>query len=128
LHELTGGAIAAVYLPTEAGLSLAGAAGPVAPEDLAAVPEAAVRAYQECAPVPADAGTLSEFVCSGIECGDAFALPLVSDGLPLGAVLVAMTATYPFLIDVELVATVADLAAAAVASERLDRKSTRLNS
>jgi len=119
LHELTGGAIAAVYLTTETGLSLAGSAGPVAPEDLAAVPEAAVRAYQECAPVPADAGTLSEFVCSGIECGDAFALPLVSDGLPLGAVLVAMPATLPFLIDVELVATVADLAAAAVASERL---------
>src|SRR5207248_1126801 len=70
-------------------------------------------------PVPADAGTLSEFVCSGIECGDAFALPLVSDGLPLGAVLVAMPATLPFLIDVELVATVADLAAAAVASERV---------
>src|SRR5437870_6741915 len=38
LHELTGGAIAAVYLTTEAGLSLAGAAGPVAAEELVSVP------------------------------------------------------------------------------------------
>ena len=119
LHDLTGGAIAAVYLTTESGLSLAGAAGPLAARELARVPAAAARAFEECAPVPADAGTLSEFVCVGMDCGDAFALPLVSDGLPLGAVLVAMPATLPFLIDVELVAAVADLAAAAVASERL---------
>jgi diguanylate cyclase (GGDEF)-like protein len=119
LHDLTGGAIAAVYLTTETGLALAGAAGPVAAEELASVPVAALRAFEECAPVPADAGTLAEFVCAGSACGDAFALPLVSDGLSLGAVLVAMPATLPFLIDVELVAAVADLTAAAVASERL---------
>jgi diguanylate cyclase (GGDEF)-like protein len=119
LHELTGGAIAAVYLTAQNGLSLAGAAGPVAADELASVPPAAARAFEECAPVPADAGTIAEFVCAGVECGDAFALPLVSDGLPLGAVLVAMPATLPFLMDVELVAAVADLAAAAVASERL---------
>jgi len=119
LHELTGGAIAAVYLTTETGLALAGAAGPVAAEELASVPVAALRAFEECAPVPADAGTLAEFVCAECACGDAFALPLVSDGLSLGAVLVAMPATLPFLIDVELVAAVADLTAAAVASERL---------
>jgi ribonuclease P protein subunit RPR2 len=119
LHDLTGGAIAAVYLTTETGLSLAGAAGPVAAEELVSVPVAAMRAFEECAPVPADAGTLSEFACAGCACGDAFALPLVSDGLPLGAVLVAMPAALPFLIDVEIVAAVADLTAAAVASERL---------
>ena len=60
LHELTGGAIAAVYLAAESGLTLAGAAGPLAAEELACVPAAASRAFEECAPVPADAGTLSE--------------------------------------------------------------------
>jgi len=119
LHDLTGGAIAAVYLTSEAGLTLAGAAGPVGADALAAVPAAAARAFAECTPVPADTGKLSEFVCGDVACGDAFALPLVSDGLALGAVLVAMPAALPFPIDIELVAAVADLAAAAVASERL---------
>ena len=119
LHDLTGGATTAVYLATESGLSLVGAAGSVEAEELAVVPRAAARAFGECAPVPADAGTVSEFVGGGVEWGDAFALPLVSDGLALGAVLVAMPATLPFPIDIELVAAVADLAAAAVASERL---------
>src|SRR5438094_537408 len=84
LHELTGGAIAAVYLTTQTGLSLAGAAGLVSADELESVPAAVRRAFEECAPVPADAGTLAELVCADVECGDAFALPLVSDGQPLG--------------------------------------------
>jgi diguanylate cyclase (GGDEF)-like protein len=116
LHEITGGAAAAVFLVSESGLELAGVAGAFTPELLASVPAAAGRAFEECAPVAADSGAA---LALGGSFGDAFALPLVSDGLPLGAVLVAMPLGLPFLIDVELVSAVADLAAAAVASERL---------
>jgi CheY-like chemotaxis protein len=119
LHDLTGGAVAAVYLATDATLGLAGAAGPLDVHDLVRVPVAATRAFEECAPVSADAGTLSEFVVRGAEFRDAFALPLVSDGLSLGALLVAMPVDRSYLLDVELVAAVADLAASAIASERL---------
>jgi ribonuclease P protein subunit RPR2 len=119
LHDLTGGAVAAVYLATEATLGLAGAAGPLHVHDLVRAPSAAVRAFEECAPVSADVGTLSEFVVQGASFRDAFALPLVSDGLALGALLVAMPADLPCMLDVELVAAVADLAASAIASERL---------
>ncbi len=119
LHELTGGAAAAVYLSSGSELALAGFAGPVAADVLAPAPAAAVRAFEESAPVEADTGSESEFTVAGLSFGDAFALPLVSDGLPLGSVLVAMPAELSFVIDVELVAAVADLAAAAVASERL---------
>jgi CheY-like chemotaxis protein len=116
LHELTGGAAAAVFLAGDSGLELAGSAGTFPAETLASAPAAAVRAFEECMPVPADTGATSEL---GGAFGDAFAVPLVTDGLPLGAVLVAMPASLAFVIDVELVAAVADLAAAAVASERL---------
>jgi len=119
LHELTGGAAAAVYLSSGSELALAGFAGPLAADVLTPAPAAAVRAFEESAPVEADTGSESEFTVAGLSFGDAFALPLVSDGLPLGSVLVAMPAELPFVIDVELVAAVADLAAAAVASERL---------
>jgi diguanylate cyclase (GGDEF)-like protein len=119
LHELTGGAGAAVYLSTEGGLTLAGLAGPLEAPALAVAPPAAVRAFEESGPVAADAGAILQLSLPGVPFGDAFALPLVSDGLPLGSVLVAMPADIPFLIDVDLVAAVADLAAAAVASERL---------
>jgi CheY-like chemotaxis protein len=61
LHDLTGGAIAAVYLTTETGLSLAGAAGPVAAEELVSAPVAAQRAFEECTAGAADAGTLAEW-------------------------------------------------------------------
>jgi diguanylate cyclase (GGDEF)-like protein len=118
LHDLTGGA-AAVYLASDATLGLAGAAGPLDIHELVRVPLAAVRAFEECAPVSADAGTLSELVVRGASFRDAFALPLVSDGLALGALLVAMPADLPCMLDVELVAAVADLAASAIAGERL---------
>jgi diguanylate cyclase (GGDEF)-like protein len=119
LHDLTGGAVAAVYLAGDATLGLAGAAGPLGVHHLVRVPLAATRAFEERAPVSADAGTLSEFVVQNAAFQDAFALPLVSDGLALGALLVAMPADLPCMLDVELVAAVADLAASAIASERL---------
>ena len=120
LHELTGGAVAAVYLPGERGLALAGLAG-LNEHELAAVPPAAARAFEDCAPVSAEAGAISELVVVGTAFADAFALPLVSDGVPLGALLVAMPIDLPLVIDVELVAAVAELAASAIASERLLR-------
>jgi ribonuclease P protein subunit RPR2 len=116
LHELTGGAAAAVFLASESGLELAGVAGAFSAELLESVPASAAKAFDECAPVVADSGTA---LALGGVFGDAFAWPLVSDGLPLGAVLVAVQSGLPFLVDVELVSAVADLAAAAVASERL---------
>jgi diguanylate cyclase (GGDEF)-like protein len=119
LHDLTGGAVAAVYLASDATLGLAGAAGPLNIHELVRVPLAAVRAFEECAPVSADTGTLSELVVQGASFRDAFALPLLSDGLALGALLVAMPADLPCMLDVELVAAVADLAASAIAGERL---------
>jgi putative two-component system response regulator len=120
VHELTGGAVAGVYLPhDDAGLALAGAAGQLDDEELATVPAAAARAFEDCAPVSAEAGSLAELAVSGASFGDAFALPIVSDGVPLGALLVAMPAEIPLRIDVELVAAIADLAASAVASGRL---------
>ena len=119
LHDLTGGAVAAVYLASDATLGLAGAAGPLDIHELVRVPLAATRAFEQCAPVSADAGTLSELVVEGASFRDAFALPLVSDGLALGALLVAMPADLPCMLDVELVAAVADLAASAIAGERL---------
>jgi ribonuclease P protein subunit RPR2 len=119
LHDLTGGAVAAVYLASDARLGLAGAAGPLAVHELVRVPLAAVRAFEERAPVSADAGTISELVVEGTSFRDAFALPLVSDGLALGALLVAMPVELPCMLDVELIAAVADLAASAIASERL---------
>jgi diguanylate cyclase (GGDEF)-like protein len=120
LHELTGGAVAAVYLPDEVGsLALAGSAGLPEEHGLTGVPPAAARAFDACAPISAEAGAISELVVPGMPFGDAFALPLVSDGVPLGAVVVAMPTQLPLVIDVELVAAVADLAASAVASERL---------
>jgi diguanylate cyclase (GGDEF)-like protein len=119
LHDLTGGAAAAVYLVGDSGLSLAGMAGAFAAETLASPPAAAVRAFEESVPVAADSSAAAALEPAGVAFGDAFAVPLVSDGLALGSVLVAMPVGPPFIIDVELVAAVADLAAAAVASERL---------
>jgi diguanylate cyclase (GGDEF)-like protein len=119
LHELTGGAAAAVYLVTEEGLSLAGAAGAFSAEAVGTPPVAAVRAFEDSVPVAADADAAAALEQAGVSFGDAFAVPLVSDGLAFGSVLVAMPVGLPFIIDVELVAAVADLAAAAVASERL---------
>src|SRR5581483_6074024 len=117
LHELTGGAIAAVYLASGSRLALAGFAGTVAADALVPVPAAALRAFEERAPVLADPGAESEWTGVGLRIGDAFAVPLVCDGRPLGSILVAMPAATKLLIDAELVAAVADLAAAAVASE-----------
>jgi len=111
--------IAAVYLLADSGLTLSGFAGAAAAESLLPVPEAALRAFEERAPVAADEGADCEWLGAGVELREAFALPLVSDGRALGSVLVAMPAALQFVIDVELVAAVADLAAAAVASERL---------
>jgi cyclic di-GMP phosphodiesterase len=119
LHDLTGGAVAAVYLASDGTLGLAGAAGPLDVHELVRVPLAAVRAFEERAPVSADSGTLAELVVRCASFRDAFALPLVSDGLALGAVLVAMPVELPCMLDVELIAAVADLAASAIASERL---------
>jgi cyclic di-GMP phosphodiesterase len=119
LADLTGAAVAATYLATgEVGLSLAGLAGPGAPEWFASAPGVVRRAFSELSLERADAHELGELYRLGAACSDAVAAPLVADGQPLGALLVAMPANVQASVDVELVSAVADLASASLANER----------
>jgi diguanylate cyclase (GGDEF)-like protein len=119
LNALTGGAVAAIYLAgSDAGLALAGAAGPAPDEALVSAPSAARRAFEERAPVSADAALLDELDRAGLPALDAIGLPLVCDGIALGSIFVAMPEGQGLVVDVELVAAVADLAATAFATER----------
>ena len=54
----------------------------------------------------------------GVPCSQALALPLITDGTRLGALLAAMPASVQLELDEQLVRNVADLAAASLAQER----------
>ncbi len=119
LADLTGAAVAATYLVTgEVGLSLAGLAGPEAPEWFASAPGIVRRAFSELSLEQADPHELAELYRLGAACSDAVAAPLVADGQALGALLVAMPASVQASVDIELVSAVADLASASLANER----------
>jgi diguanylate cyclase (GGDEF)-like protein len=119
LAELTGALCAVTYLTSsEAGLSLAGIAGAPTRDRLTGAPGVAVRAFSEAAAAHADAHELVELYRLGVPCGEALAVPLVADGIRLGALLVAMPANVQLELDEPLVAAVADLAAASLAQER----------
>jgi diguanylate cyclase (GGDEF)-like protein len=119
LADLTGAAFVATYLVSgELDLSLAALAGPGAPEWFASAPSVVSRAYAEFQLQRADTHELGELYRLGAACADAVAAPLVADGQALGALLVAMPANVQAVVDVELVAAVADLAAASLANER----------
>jgi ribonuclease P protein subunit RPR2 len=119
LVELTGALCAAAYLTSsDAGLSLAGLAGAPTRDRLTSAPGVALRAFTEAVAASADAHELAELYRLGVPCGHALAVPLVADGTRLGALLVAMPASVQLELDEQLVAAVADLAAASLAQER----------
>lgn len=119
LAELTGALCAATYLTSsDAGLSLAGLSGAPPRDRLSSAPGVVVRAFTEGLPAEADAHELAELYRLGIPCGDALAVPLVGDGVRLGAVLVAMPANVQLELDADIVAATADLAGASLAQER----------
>jgi ribonuclease P protein subunit RPR2 len=119
LAELTGAAYAATYLAApDVAMSLAGTGGAAPTEGLAAAPAIAVRAFETLGFAHADSPELAELNRLGVPCAEALAAPLVVHGERLGALLVAMPPTVQPATDAELVAGIADLAAAAIANER----------
>jgi diguanylate cyclase (GGDEF)-like protein len=103
LAQITGADIAAVYVAEpRLELELSASAGPGAAAPPAAICDVARRAIRDSTLVRSDDGS------------GALAVPLVADGVTLGAVVVAM----PDGADAELVSSVADLASAAFAAER----------
>ncbi len=119
LLDLTGALCAAVYLTSsEAGLSLAGLAGAPTRDRLASAPGVVLRAFEQGAAAHADAHELAELYRVGVPCSEVLALPLITDGTRLGALLVAMPASVQLDLDEHLVRNVADLAAASLAQER----------
>ena len=118
LAELTGATAAATYLAAaDAGLALAALAGDASAERLASAPNVVLRADADSALVRADDTELDELHELGVDAAAAVAAPLVFDGSPLGALLV-MVDPAGSRIDEEVVAAVADLAAAALAKAR----------
>jgi putative two-component system response regulator len=119
LAELTGALCAATYLTSsEVGLSLAGIAGAPTRDRLSSAPGVVVRAFTEATAAHANAHELAELYRLGVPCGQALAVPLLGDGVHLGAMLVAMPTNVQVELDEQLVAAVADLAAASLAQER----------
>jgi diguanylate cyclase (GGDEF)-like protein len=119
LLELTGADAAAAYLASsDVALSLAGSAGAARARRLAAAPGLAVRAYSTPCSVYADADDLRELAQLGLHCSDALAVPLVSDGVVLGSLLLTMPPDSDLVADEEFVSDIAELAASAFASER----------
>jgi diguanylate cyclase (GGDEF)-like protein len=119
LLELTSALCTATYLSSaETGLSLAGLAGAPPRDRLSSPPGVILRAFAEATSSTADAHELAELYRLGVPCGEALAVPLVGDGVRLGALLVAMPANVQLELDVDLVSAAADLAAASLAQER----------
>ena len=119
LLELTGAGAAAAYLASsDVALSLAGSAGAARARRLVAAPGLALRAYSTPRSVHADGDDLRELAQLGLHCSDALAVPLVSDGIVLGSLLVTMPPDSELVPDEEFVSDIAELAASAFASER----------
>jgi diguanylate cyclase (GGDEF)-like protein len=119
LAELTGALCAATYLTSsDAGLSLAGLAGAPPRDRLASAPGVVLRAFTEAMSASADAHELAELYRLGIPCGEALAVPLIGEGVRLGALLVAMPANVQYELDAAVVAATAELAARSLAQER----------
>ena len=119
LLELTGAGAAAAYIASsDVALSLAGSAGAARARRLAAAPDLVLRAHSTLRSVPADGADLRELAQLGLHCSDALAVPLVSDGIALGALLVTMPPDGELVPDEEFVCDIAELAASAFAAER----------
>ena len=119
LLELTGAGAAMAYLASaDVALSLAGSAGAARARRLVSAPGLALRAYSTLRSQHADMDDLRELAQLGLHCSDALAVPLVSDGLVLGSLLVTMPPDSDLVPDEEFVSDIAELAASAFASER----------
>jgi diguanylate cyclase (GGDEF)-like protein len=126
--ELTGAALAAVYISSEPELVPAGMAGPtVDPEPDAwprETPGVVRRAYGEARPAAAGGRELIELYRTyGVPCGAATAVPLLADGERLGVLLIVMPANVQFDLDEDLVGALADIAAGDLSSRRKLRHS-----
>ena len=118
LLELTGSSVVAAYVTAGSGLSLAGFAGPGPSERFAAVPGIALRAFSGTSVARSDNSDLCELARMGLHCSSALAMPLASDGVAHGALLLTMPVDDDLVADEALVADVATLAASALAAER----------
>ncbi len=119
LTELTGGAGAAVYLAApDVGVSLAATSGAAADARLVSAPAVVVSSFRGQRLVLGNVRERAELAALGLPCEEALAVPLLHEGETLGVLLAAMPPGTDLDIDPDLVAAVADLAAAAVANER----------
>ena len=119
LLELTGAEAAAVYVASpDVAVSLAGCAGSARARRLVAAPDLVVRAFATLCSVRADADDFRELAQLGLHCSDALAVPLVSDGLALGSLLLTMPPDCDLVPDEAFVSDIAGLAATAFAAER----------
>jgi diguanylate cyclase (GGDEF)-like protein len=119
LAGITEAAFAATYVPApDAGLSLAGLAGPCPPTALRSAPAVAFRAFAEAALAWADPAELAELWRLGCPATEAVAAPLLVDGEALGAILVALPPSAKNTLDGDLISAAADLAAVSLANVR----------
>ena len=119
LLELTGAGAAAAYLASsDLALSLSGCAGAARARRLVSAPGLALRAYSTLRSLQPEADDLRELAQLGLHCSAALAVPLVSDGVALGSLLVTMPPDSNLVPDEEFVSDIAELAASAFASER----------
>ncbi len=121
--ELTGAALAGVFLATEPELVPAGFGGPGADREPESWPKEAPqvvrRAYGESRSAAAGGRELIELYRTyGIPCSAATAVPLLTDGERLGVLLIVMPANVQFELDGDLVGALADIAAGDLASRR----------
>jgi diguanylate cyclase (GGDEF)-like protein len=119
LVELTGAAAAIAYVASpDVALSLAGCAGAARARRLVAAPDLAVRAFADARSLRATGDDLRELAQLGLHCSDALAVPLVSDGLVLGSLLVTMPPDTDLVLDEAFVSDIAALAATSFAGAR----------
>ena len=121
--ELTGAALAGVFLASEPELMPAGFGGPGAdpePENWPReAPQLVRRAFGEARPAAAGGRELIELYRTyGVPCGAATAVPLLADGERLGVLLIVMPANVQFELDDDLVGALADIAAGDLSSRR----------
>jgi ribonuclease P protein subunit RPR2 len=121
--ELTGAALAGVFLASEPELVPAGFGGPGAelepdawPRD---TPRVVRRAFGDARPAAAGGRELIELYRTyGVPCGAATAVPLLADGERLGVLLIVMPANVQFELDSDLLGALADIAAGDLSSRR----------
>ena len=121
--ELTGAALAGVFLATEPELMPAGFGGPGADREPESWPQEAPqvvrRAYGEARTAAAGGRELIELYRTyGVPCGAATAVPLLADSQRLGVLLIIMPANVQFELDNDLVGALADIAAGDLSSRR----------